>query len=354
MAYTAIDDPSAHFMAILYTGDGNDNRNITNDANAGDFKPDWMWIKERNSTSGHHWFDSTRGSRYAVLSNTTDAEDDDLDRVQSFLTDGFQLGTAATVNESAKTYVAWQLKANGGTTTTNDASSTGVGSIDSVYQANTAAGFSVVTHTGTGSNGTIAHGLGATPDFIFVKGRSNSTRAWVAWHKIFAGTQAIELSSTDAVATSATSWNSTVPTSTVFSVGTRNETNNTSETYVSYHFAEKQGYSKIGNYLGKGSTDGAFVYTGFKPAFILTKSSSNTSPWLVYDSKRQGYNGGNNYVYAHATNVESSDSPFDILSNGFKFRNEYTDGNGDGRTYIYLAFAESPFVSSEGVPTTAR
>ena len=189
MAYTTIDDPSEYFITTLYAGNGNDDRSITNDANAGNFKPDWLWLKNRSGTNSHALVDSTRGPTKVLRSNATNAEETEANGIQAFETDGFQIGSGGLVNTDGNNYVAWQWKANGGTTTTNDASSTGVGTIDSVYQANTTAGFSIVTYTGTGSAGTIAHGLGATPKLYIIKNRERSDTWRVATEMMGFGKQ---------------------------------------------------------------------------------------------------------------------------------------------------------------------
>jgi hypothetical protein len=351
MAYTTIDDPSAYFTTLLYTGNATDDRNLTNDANAGDFKPDWLWLKERSSTSSHQLHDSTRGSSFAVMSDSTGVEDEDANRVQAFQTNGFQVGTASTVNQDTITMVAWQWKANGGTTASNTD-----GTITSTVQANTDAGFSIVTYTGTGSNATIGHGLGAVPDMVIVKNRTASDNWGVQLANVLGNTNALRLNLTDSYGGSdgALWWNDTSPTSTTVSIGTRNEVNQNTKNYVMYCFKNIQGYSKIGSYVGNGNADGTFVYTGFKPAFVLLKSSTAGESWELMDNKRLGYNGGTGELRANLTNAETTSNQFDLLSNGFKPRTTAGQWNTNNETYIYAAFAESPFVSSEGVPTTAR
>ena len=352
MAYTTIDDPSAYFQTLLYTGNDADNRNLTNNANAGDFQPDWLWFKERSSTSSHQLHDSTRGTSFAVMSDSTAVEDEDANRLQAIQSNGFQVGSASTVNQNTITMVAWQWKCNGGTTTTNDASSTGVGSIDSVIQANTDAGFSIVTYTGTGSAGTIAHGLGGTPDFILFKNRG----ANVQWSVYYGDpTDYLVLDKTDTTADNSNRFNDTSPTSTVFSVGGTNNVNADSNTYVAYCFAPIKGYSKFGTYEGNANANGAFVYTGFKPAWLMVKNIDSANVWQIYDNKREPNNPNIKRINANVSEAESTSGSdrLDFLSNGFKMR--ATSGNiNSAHTYIYMAFAESPFVSSKGTPTTAR
>jgi len=356
MAYTTIDDGSAHFQTALYSSDSS-SVTVTNDGNS-DLQPDWIWIKVRNGTNNHNTFDTSRGVANRLKPNTNDAEDGSSG--VSVSSDGFATGTSlGDINNTSgsNTYVAWQWKANGGTTTTNDASSTGVGSIDSVYQANTTAGFSIVTWTGTGSAGTIAHGLGATPQVVILKSRDNA-HDWFVAHNSMHSTpweKYLRLHETGAVADDVI-WNDTAPTSTVFSVGSYDSTNGNNVKLVAYCFAEKQGYSKFGGYTGNGNANGTFVYTGFKPAWILVKRTDSTNGWFLMDNKRSPFNLTNDYLRPNASDAEgeAANSVWDTLSNGFKLRGSGADVNADGSLFVYMAFAESPFVSSEGVPTTAR
>ena len=357
MAYTTIDDPSEYFTTLLYTGNASDNRNLTNDANAGDFQPDWIWIKERSSTSSHMLHDSTRGASKAVISDTDAVEDADANRLQAIQSNGFQIGTASTVNQNTITVVAWQWKANGGTATAtiNESGNNPA----AVVQANTDAGFSIITYTGTGAAGTIAHGLGAVPGMIIVKNRGRQ-KDWCVYHHRTASdpeTDKIELNLSAAVSDDAAVWNDTAPTSSVFTVGPSDQrTNADADTYIAYVFAEKQGYSKFGSYEGNGNVDGTFVHLGFKPAWFMCKSidtSSSDQGWNIFDTKRDGFNVDNDQLLANDSGAEVTTDRLDIVSNGVKMRNAGSQSNS-AQTYIYLAFAESPFVSSKGVPTTAR
>ena len=363
MAYTTIDDPSAYFQTALYTGNGTSTNAITNDGNS-DLKPDWLWLKSRSITSDHIIFDSTRGTNKRISANTDSAEETQA-YYSSFNTDGFTIGSDnANVNQSSATYVNWQWKANGGTTTTNDASATGVGSIDSVYQANTTAGFSIVTYTGTGSIGSLAHGLGAVPHVMMVKNRSKSAgESWTVYHHKNTSapeTENLQLNTTNATSDTDAPWNDTAPTSTVFTVKNDDVTNDDGETFVGYFFREIQGYSRFGSYTGNGNADGPFVYTGFKPAWLMYRNVSRSENWIIVDNKRNTINpvsGAN--LQANVSDAEANETRWeeDFLSNGFKIRTNGSNNNannGSGETIIYMAFAESPFVSSEGVPTTAR
>ena len=354
MAYTTIDDPSVYFQTALYTGN-NSNRDITNDGNS-DLQPDWIWGKGRSESSDPTATDSSRGNTKVLTPSDNSAEGTASDYVTAFNSDGFSLGSNNGMNKNTVTYVAWQWKANGGSTTTNDASATSVGTIDSVYQANTTAGFSIVTFTGNGSSGaTVAHGLGAVPKTILIKSRNGTNKSWNVYHSSIDATDAAQLDTTAAFYDSASYWNDTEPTSTVFSLGNSSETNESGKNFVVYCFAEIQGYSKFGSYVGNGDDNGPFVYTGFKPAWVLYKRSSDTGNWRILDNKRNTFNVINNEIYADLNNAEAQDNQMDFLSNGFKLRNGSSVGqNGDGSTYIYWAFAEHPFVSSKGAPVTAR
>ena len=355
MAYTTIDDPSAYFTTLLYTGNATDNRNLTNSANAGDFKPDFLWLKERSSTSSHQLHDSTRGSSFAVMSDSTGVEDEDGNRVQAFQTNGFQIGTSSTVNQDTITNVAWQWKANGGTATATISESGN--NPAAVVQANPTAGFSIITYTGTGASGTIAHGLGARPKFIIIKNRD----AGEGWHingeLITGNTNGAFHFNTDAEYTggSNNSTASSIDANNIHVISSGN-VNTNAQKYVAYVFTEKQGYSKFGTYVGNGNADGTFIYTGFKVAWIMFKKASGAGDWIIMDAKRTNeFNPTNGTLYANLNNAEATSiDRGDCVSNGYKLRNTSAAVNSSGGTYIYIAFAEHPFVSSEGVPTTAR
>ena len=350
MAYTTIDKPSDYFETKLYTATASD-LSIT----GLDFAPNWIWIKSRNLTGDHSIFDSVRGTGKQLQSNTTGAEFTTADALSAFNSDGFSItGTGNNyTNRDGRTYVAWNWKA--GTSFTNDASGTGIGSIDSAGSFNNDSGFSIVSYTGTGSAGTIKHGLNSAIKMIITKGRSFADD-WLCYHSSLGNGKYIILNKTNAEASSALPWNSTSPTSSVFSVGSSGTTNNNGGTIIAYCFAEKQGYSKFGSYTGNGSTDGTFIYTGFKPAWVMIKLTSGAGEdWKIYDDKRLGYNAANKSLAANTNAADSnSNISIDILSNGFKNRNTSGALNSSGATYIYMAFAENPFVTSTGVPATAR
>jgi len=347
MAYTTIDDPSAYFQTALYTGNGG-TQSITNNGNS-DLQPDWIWIKSRNEAEHHNLVDSVRGNTKVVYSSLTGVEDTTSIQVTSFASDGFALGSGTNTNKNTITYAAWQWKA--GTSFSNDASSTSVGSIDSAGSVSTAAGFSIISYTGTGANATIAHGLGVAPSMIITKSRG-TTNNWGIYNKNLGNTNAVFLNLTNASDAASTYWNNTSPTSSVFSVGSAAGTN-PSATMIAYCFAEKKGYSKFGSYTGNGNANGTFVYTGFKPAFFLLKNSSSAGSWVLVDAKRPGFNVINDSLNTNNANVENTATVCDFTSNGVKLRTNADHMNGS-YTFIFMAFAENPFVTSTGVPAMAR
>ena len=340
-----------HFNTVLYTGDGQTTQDVTGVG----FKPDFTWIKERNSTSGNVLADSSRGYENFLSSQaTTDESTGILNNNASRSNDGFQTTNSGASNESGKTYVSWNWKANGGTTTTNDASATSVGTIDSVIQANQTAGFSIITYTGTGTAGTIAHGLGATPSLLLTKNRTwdHEYSAWLWWHherdNAFASSTNyayLNLSSSGGTSTTAFYRGDQIN-STVFGVYTNDAINDASYNYVTWAWAEIDGYSKMGIYSGNADDDGAFVFTGFRPAWVIIKRTDygQVGNWFIMDNKRIGYNGANYRLLADGSNEEytgTSSNIVDFLSNGFKARTTSTNTN-DG-TYMYMAFAVQPF-----------
>jgi hypothetical protein len=352
-----------HFGVLTYTGNDGANRDIVSGGSGVggeiDFTPDLVWQKSRNATNWQLWFDSVRGATKLLGSNTTYQEQTQADSLSDFVLNGFTVSHNAStsdMNASAHTYVAWNWKANGGTTTTNDASSTGIGDRDSVYQANTTAGFSIVTYTGSGQTGagnddTYAHGLqvngvATTPEVIICKNRDVAD-AWLfgatAIPSFDWANDYMHFNDTIAHQTNANrSAFSVAPTSTVFSVGEfLNKTNN----YVAYLFASVEGYSKFDSYIGNSSADGPFVYTGFRPAFIMVKSITTTFNWVMFDNKRDTFNFLERRLHANESiaEVESNLEDFDFLSNGFKPRRSAGDWNATGSTYIYMAFAETSF-----------
>ena len=346
-----INKPSEHFNTKLYTGTAAENA-ITGVG----FQPDWTWIKNRSITANHHLFDVIRGATKYILTNSANAEATDAQQLKSFDSDGFTVGTNGNVNGSGNNIVSWNWKAGGTASSNTD------GSITSSVSANTTSGFSIVKYTGTGANATIGHGLGVAPSMIITKTRS-ITQNWFVYHKSLGETKAIYLDLTNASTTTSTAWNNTAPTSSVFSVGTEAGTNSSGATLIAYCFAEKKGYSKFGSYAGNGNADGTFVYTGFKPAFLICKAYNTSGEhWVMYDNKRNDDAGaGGNYIdrllypASSAAEVDSGGALWvDFLSNGFKLRGTSGNINVSGYNYIYMAFAEQPLVGTNNIPCTAR
>mgnify|MGYP003657915292 CR=1 FL=1 len=356
MAYTTIDDPTIYFNSVLYTGTGSggSNRQITGVG----FQPDWVWIKNRNSAQEHVLVDSIRGATKSLDSSANSAESTTSTQVGAFISDGFQLGSGSVqnrVNGSGNGLVAWNWKT--GTSFTNDASATGIGTIDSTGSVNTDAGFSIISYTGTGSAGTVAHGLGAVPKMIIIKSR-NTASLWGVYHQAIGNTHGLFLNATNAATSLSAYWNNTSPTSSVFSLGGDADINKSSDPLIAYCFADIKGYLKFGSYTGNGNADGTFVYTGFKPAFVLVKRTDTAGyEWSIWDNKRDSFNLADTTLRPNSSATESTIGSFyqiDMLSQGFKFRTSNVDVNASSASYIYMAFAESPFVNSNGVPNNAR
>ena len=361
MSYTnGLDKPKNYFDTLTYTGDGNTNLEV----NGLNFTPSYIWIKGRDTAHPHTNIDSVRGGNKYLKSNETGAEETNptYGWIDSFDSDGFTTQTGSNsnqwnVNKNGETYVAWNWKA--GTSFTNDASATGIGSIDSTGSVNQDAGFSIVSYTGTGSTGTVAHGLGATPSMMIFKERADDAHGWITYHHKNTSAPATEfllLNTTQATEDYADYFNDTAPTSSVFTIDTAGDINGSSDTYIAYCFAEKQGYSKFGSYTGNGSsTDNSFIYTGFKVGWLMIKKTSGTSNWTIWDSVRQS-NEINKPLWGDLNSAEAAQSTvkLDLLSNGFKIRGNGSNVGSSGGSYIYMAFASNPLVTSTGVPATAR
>jgi hypothetical protein len=355
MAYTTIDNPELYFQTKLYTGNGS-SRSITFDGSE-NMQPDWCWFKARSEAYNHALFDSVRGTTKLIRSNQTTAEETHSTTLTAFNSNGFSLGGGdAFTNANSVTYASWHWKA--GTSFTNDASSTGIGTIDSSGSVSDTAGFSIVSYTGTGSAGTLKHGLSTPPAVVLVKSRGGVYGWGMYHHKNTSApeTDYLSINNTDATVDDAVFWNDTAPTSSVFSLGGTDAINKASTTHIAYCFAEKQGYSKFGSYTGNGNADGTFVYTGFKPAFLITKrtDSSSSGDWNITDSTRNPNNVIGQILYTNLSNAEGSGSVYDFYSNGFKIRESGAGTNASGSPYIYMCFAENPFVTSSGVPACAR
>ena len=343
MAYSTIPKGSLYMNPVLYTGNGS-----TQSINVG-FQPDFTWIKTRSGTTGtegHRLQDAVRGSTKYLESNGTAQEGTQAQGVTSFTSTGFNLGTDGSYNYNTAPIVSWNWKAGGG-----QGSSNTDGSINTTYTSvNTTAGFSISSYTGTGSNATVGHGLGAIPKMIIVKKLSGAD-SWTIYHVSLGATKKINFD-TGAAGTQSDRWNNTSPTNTLFSIGTNGSVNASGATYIAYCFADVQGFSKIESYTGNGNADGPFVYTGFKPSFIILKGN-NTENWSMYDNKRLGYNVDNNVLYPNASNAEGTSDDIDILSNGFKIRRATGLLGDSGVTYIYMAFGQS-LVGTNNIPNNAR
>jgi len=361
MSYTnGLDDPSAYFQATTYTGAGADTE-VTNSGNS-DLKPDFLWIKNRTAGYGHFVVDSNRNISYEQNSSnapyleteSTAVENNNQNWMQSVNTNGFTTGISEHINNnSGSEYVAWAWKANGATTASNTD-----GDITSTVQVNSDAGFSIVTYTGNfTATQTVGHGLGVRPDVVIIKNRDTAVD-WVVWTSKLTSGNFLKLNATDAQASSSRIYQAGFTTST-FGIGANNSVNKSGDDLIAYCFEEKQGYSKFGKYVGNGAIDGPFVYTGFKPAFVLIKNIDTTQVWIMYDGARKPFNRDDNVasLYANTAGAEYTGASYhnlDILSNGFKIRLTDTSQNGSGNDHIYIAFAENPFTTSTGIPTTAR
>jgi hypothetical protein len=347
MAYTDIDKPTDYFNTVLYTGNAT---NPTTISGIG-FQPDWVWTKGRDTAEGHRWCDSVRGATKDLLSNTTSAESTNTIGLKSFNSDGYVIGNSNGYNQNSQTFVSWNWLASNTTASNSD------GDISSTVSVNTTSGFSIVKYTGTESAGaTVGHGLGVAPDVIIVKNYA-VTKEWNVYHSANTSTPQNDyliLNETNATNSNSGRWNNTAPSSSIFTLGEGSETNGNGNTHIAYCFAEKKGFSKFGSYTGNSSSDGPFVYTGFKPAYVVQKATSGSGSWAIYDNGRNPFNGAGKRLFADNADTESDGEVTDLLSNGFKIRNTGSGQNQSGVTYIYMAFAESPLATSTGIPTTAR
>jgi len=330
MAYTAIDDSEAHFITKLYTGNGG-NLTVTGVG----FQPDFVWFKTRDGTHAHAWVDDVRGTDKVMHSNTSQAEQSISS--QTFNSDGYALvadGTANSMNSSSSSKVAWNWKESA------------------------TAGFDMVAYTGNGTDDTdISHSLSAVPHVMIVKNRT-SAHGWNVYHHKNTSapeTDYLSLDENGVTNDSANSWSDEAPTSSVFTLGGGNGTNKNTDSLIAYLWSEKQGFSKFGLYYGNGANDGPFVYTGFRPAFVMVKASSRTGNWGMNDNKRDPINYTSHTCDANnSTDADDVAIRTDLLSNGFKIRTDSSNWNASGSIYIFIAFAESPFVNSSGVPNNAR
>ena len=350
-----IKDGSDYFNTVLWSGNGATDRDITGVG----FAPDLVWAKDRSGALSHVLQDRVRGAGNTILqSNGTGSETSQgltNGYIDNFTSDGFET-TSSTANQNyyfnsgSDTYVAWNWLAGGTGSSNTD------GTITSTVSVNTTAGFSIVSYTGTGAGASVGHGLGVAPSLLLFKNR-DSAENWAVWHSALDATtgEHLGLNQQNAVTTNSVIFNSTAPTSTVFSVGNNGRTGSSGDDYIAYCFAEVEGYSKIGSYTGNGSSNGPFIYTGFKPAWLMVKKNANSTDWKIYDAGREPYNVVANRIAANTSNAEldGNAQEIDFVSNGFKFRGTNGDQNSSG-TFYYVAFASSPFGGSGVSPATAR
>ena len=331
MAFTTIDDPSAYFKSQLYTGNGS-TQSITFDDTDTDMEPDFVMLKGRDVVAGLNVHDSVRGVNKQLYTNTSDAEETLTTTLTAFNSDGFSLGSNGNANSDTKLFVAW------------------------CWKETADAGFDIVSYTGNATARTISHNLSAVPHWMVVKNRGSDVNWTVYHHKNTSApeTDRLLLNTDAATGDSDAEWNDTAPTSSVFSVGTGDSPNKDGDAIIAYLWSGKQVFSKFGSYTGNNNADGAFEFTGFRPAFVLIKNSTDSADWTINDIARDPHNVNNLRLFPNDNKVESSGSlSMDMLSNGFKLRSTDSGNNGP-QTYIYAAFAAAPFVNSNGVPCNAR
>ena len=340
MAFTDIDNPELYMQCKIYTGNATDDTAITLDGDE-NMQPDLVWIKDRTNGNHHRIYDSVRGATKVIYSSLTNAEGTASTGLKSFDSDGFTLGTGSDENGSGAAIVAW------------------------CWKESATAGFDIVTYTGNATSGnTVSHSLSAVPEFITTK-RTNGGDGG-QWNCYHVGTDSsapedkyVLLNSTSAVLDSATRWNDTAPTSSIFTLGSSGDLNDNSNAHVAYLWRSVQGYSKIGSYTGNGNADGIYLHLGFRPAFFICKRYNDSGyDWLMYDNKRQvSFNVIDDFLKPNLADAETTgnaNQSLDFLSNGVKFRGNGASSNGSGASYIFMAFAEAPFVNSNGVPCNAR
>ena len=331
MSYTnGLDNPELYFQCKLYTGNGS-TQTITYDNTDADLDADMIWLKSRSDAYSHQLFDTVRGATELLNPEANDAEQT-LSGITAFGTDSFNIGSDAGTNGSSKTYVAW------------------------CWKETATAGFDIVTYTGNGSARTISHSLSAVPHWILQKERNEASNWKVYHHKNTSApeTDYLTFNTTAATDDYADYWNDTAPTSSVYSIGSAADINGSSDTYVTYLWSEKQGFSKFGSFVANSNTDGPFIYTGFRPALVIGKCASDTNDWFMFDNKRSTFNPVDDSLYPNTNAAENTNHIIDFFSNGFKIRDSDGTVNSTGNTYIYMAFAEAPFVNSKGVPCNAR
>ena len=342
-----INKPDEHFNTVLYTGNGS-----TQSITGVNFQPDWVWLKDRDNATNHMLFDSVRGTGKELHSQNTDSETTQANTLTAFGSDGFSLGNNTDVNNSSQNFVSWNWKAGGTASSNTD------GSITSSVSVNQTAGISIGTFTGTASVGTVGHGLNAVPSMI-INRTITAAKDWMTYHHKNTSapqTDYLALNSTNATADFEDVWNDTDPTSSLFTIGDSSQNNTGSGTSIFYAFAEKKGFSRFGSFQGNGSNDGSYIHLGFKPAFLIIRRTDDGDNWVMFDNKRNEFNLTDKRLYPNSNAAEATASSvsLDLLSNGFKLRGTDSQINNASGSYIYMAFAEAPFVTSTGIPTTAR
>ena len=345
MAYTTINKHTDHFNSKLYTGNGTTDHAITGVG----FQPDLNWIKKRSTADNHIIHHVGMNAGDYLRSNSDDALSNSGEMTKSLDSDGFTVGTRGEVNTNNSTFASWNWKANGSGSANSD------GTITTTYtSANTTSGFSIIKYSGNATAGaTVGHGLNSAPEFVFTKKLSASAN-WQCWGSVIGNVYTINLNHGTAKTNPNGNYNNdTNPNSTVVTLGNDNDINQNGEPYIMYCFHSVKGYSKIGTYTGTGSAEGAFVYTGFKPAWVMVKRTSDSQGWVIWDNKRPGYNLTNQSLTANESGAEETGRTFDVMSNGFKIRDTNTATNANGSTYMYLAFGQS-LVGTNNVPCTAR
>ena len=330
--YTTIDNPELYFQCKAYTGNGT-NQNITFDGDE-NMQPDLIWIKNRDGTDWHDVTDSVRGVAKSIFPNNDDAEEAAATSVTAIGSDGFTVGSSDQVNDASDKYVAW------------------------CWKESADAGFDILTFEGNSTDDTdISHNLSAVPHFMIVR-NFDADKEWCVYHHKNTSapeTDQLVLNTNAATTDSDDKWSDEAPTSSVFTVGDSSQLNASGNTSIAYLWSEKQGFSKFGSYIGNGNNDGPFVYTGFRPAWVMCKGTASNREWVMHDNKRDAENVVDGTLYANTNDAEGTGTArMDFLSNGFKLREDGNNWNASGETYVYMAFAEAPFVNSNGVPGNAR
>ena len=346
MAYTTIEDPTVYFEPELYVGTGS-SRTIS----TLNFQPDWVWIKNRGTNDRHSLFDAVRAAPNMLTSNANEAQSAQPSELTAFNANGFTVNNATSVNGSSANYVSWNWKAG----TTSGIATDGTTTITPTgYSFNQTSGFSIIKYTGNGVDGAyLPHGLGVSPKVMIVKRLVDTGWDWYVYHASMGNQKYMQLNTNAAISATDGMWYSYTPDTVNMKMSNDGQINASGKDYIMYCFADVQGYSKMGGYVGNGNTDGTFVYTGFKPAFVMIKSRGGDN-WRILDNKRLGYNPNNSLLFPNITQAESALTWHDLLSNGFKLRTTDSGDNTNGENYIFMAFAAEPFVTSTGIPATAR